>query len=179
LATSGDFLMAMDRSLPHDWRHTRLHDERHQEAGCWQRHPGRHDSLGLLFCCSPATWEAADIVRASDIALFPSYGEALPIALIEASAGARPVVAADAGGVREVVSEGVSRTLIPSGPYPRHSRGRDRPAARSGTPDSNGPGGRTIVEERFNMYNWAHRLADIYAETTAGRTLGSFDPYRP
>jgi glycosyltransferase involved in cell wall biosynthesis len=56
-------------------------------------------------------WEKVDIVRASDIGLLPSYGEALPIALIEASACARPVVATDVGGVREVVSDGVSGPL--------------------------------------------------------------------
>ena len=37
------------------------------------------------------------------------------MALIEASACARPVVATDVGGVREVVSDGVSGTLIPPG----------------------------------------------------------------
>jgi glycosyltransferase involved in cell wall biosynthesis len=112
-------------------------------------------------------YERVDIVRASDLALLPSYGEALPMALIEASACARPVVATDVGGVREVVSDGVSGTLIPAGEITaiadalvellkdRELRGRM------------GQAGRTLMQERFNMYGWARRLTDIYIEATS------------
>jgi glycosyltransferase involved in cell wall biosynthesis len=113
--------------------------------------------------------EMVDIVRASDIALLPSYGEALPIALVEASACARPVVATDVGGVREVVSDGVSGTLVPPGQISAISDAAidllQNPERRTRM----GQEGRILVEERFNMYGWAHRLADTYAEATASQ----------
>jgi glycosyltransferase involved in cell wall biosynthesis len=113
-------------------------------------------------------WERVNIVRASDIALLPSYGEALPMALIEASASGRPVVATDVGGVREVISDGTSGTLIPPGEITAIGEAlidllqdHDRQARM-------GQAGRVLVQERFDMYSWARRLANVYAEAMGG-----------
>jgi glycosyltransferase involved in cell wall biosynthesis len=122
-------------------------------------------------------WERVDIVRASDIALLPSYGEALPMALIEASACARPVVATDVGGVREAVRDGVSGTLIPPGEITAIA---DALVQLLNDPELRGrmgQAGRILIEERFNMYGWARRLSDIYTEATAERKM-SLGPRR-
>jgi glycosyltransferase involved in cell wall biosynthesis len=113
--------------------------------------------------------ERVDIVRASDMALLPSYGEALPIALIEASACARPVVATDVGGVREVVSDGVTGTLIAPGEITAIADAVVDLLLDTGRRARMGDAGRILVEERFNMYSWARQLANSYAEATAGR----------
>jgi glycosyltransferase involved in cell wall biosynthesis len=111
--------------------------------------------------------ERVDIVRASDIALLPSYGEALPIALIEASACARPVVATDVGGVREVVSDGVSGRLMPPGEITAIADALIELLQDPQLGARMGQAGRSLVQERFDMYSWARRLADIYAEAKA------------
>ena len=58
---------------------------------------------------------AADDVRpaiaAADCVVLPSYREGLPRALLEASAMARPIVATDVPGVRDVVDDGVTGLL--------------------------------------------------------------------
>jgi glycosyltransferase involved in cell wall biosynthesis len=108
--------------------------------------------------------ERADIVRASDIALLPSYGEALPMALIEASACARPVVATDVGGVREVVSDGVGGTLIPPGEITAIADAVIELLQDPQLGARMGQAGRVLVQERFDMYSWARQLGDIYAE---------------
>jgi glycosyltransferase involved in cell wall biosynthesis len=112
--------------------------------------------------------ERVNIVRASDIALLPSYGEALPMALIEASACARPVVATDVGGVREVVLDDISGTLVPPGDITAIADAaigllldHDRRARM-------GQAGRALVEERFDMHSWARQLLGIYAKAAAG-----------
>ena len=91
------------------------------------------------------------------------------MALIEASACARPVVATDVGGVREVVSDGVSGTLIPPGEITAIADAvielLQDPQLRARM----GQAGRILVEERFDMYGWARRLADIYAEARASQ----------
>jgi glycosyltransferase involved in cell wall biosynthesis len=125
--------------------------------------------------------ETVNIVRASDLVLLPSYREALPMALIEASACGRPVVATDVGGVREVVSEGVNGTLIAPGQIAAISdavidllEDRERRARM-------GHAGRMIAEERFGMHRWARRLRDIYAEAAASvdwHSINSASDYR-
>jgi glycosyltransferase involved in cell wall biosynthesis len=113
--------------------------------------------------------ERVNIVRASDIELLPSYGEALPMSLIEASACARPVVATNVGGVREVVSDGVSGRLIPPGEITAIAdvviELLQDPQLRARM----GQAGRPLVQRRFDMYEWARRLADTYAEATTGQ----------
>jgi glycosyltransferase involved in cell wall biosynthesis len=117
--------------------------------------------------------ERVNIVQASDIALLPSYGEALPMVLIEASACARPVVATDVGGAREVVSNGISGMLIPPGQIAAIGIAvvdllRD-PLRRTRM----GQAGRILVEDHFKMYVWARRLADIYAAAVASARQGA------
>jgi len=120
-----------------------------------------------------------DIVRASDISLLPSYGEALPMALVEASACARPVVASDVGGVREVVSDDVTGTLIPSGDIAAIAHAvidlLEDPVRRARM----GQAGRIAAEERFGMHTWARGLARIYIEATAGQHASALGPSSP
>ncbi len=110
--------------------------------------------------------ERVGILRASDIALLPSYGEALPMALIEASACARPVIATDVGGTGEVIHDGLSGILIPPGEIPAIANAVIELLQDSKRRAGMGQTARILIEERFNMYSWARGLSDIYAEAT-------------
>ena len=55
------------------------------------------------------------LLAQADIVVLPSYREGLPRTLIEAAACARPLVATDAPGCREVVTGGVDGLLVPVG----------------------------------------------------------------
>jgi glycosyltransferase involved in cell wall biosynthesis len=56
----------------------------------------------------PAVWAQ------SHIAVLPStYGEGVPMSLIEAAACGRPIVATDMPGCREIVNDGISGFLVP------------------------------------------------------------------
>ena len=123
--------------------------------------------------------ERVDIVRASHVALLPSYGEALPIAVIEASACARPVVATDVGGAREIVGDGTSGILIPPGEIAAISNALIELLEDPNLGAEMGQAGRSLVRERFDMYGWARRLGDIYLEALAGQhpnELGTRSP---
>ncbi|MDP2981670.1 MAG: glycosyltransferase family 4 protein [Candidatus Omnitrophota bacterium] len=50
-----------------------------------------------------------------DIVALTSLNEGTPVSLIEAMAGARPVVATNVGGVKDIVKDGVSGYLVESG----------------------------------------------------------------
>lgn len=56
-----------------------------------------------------------ELLLASDVVTLPSFAEALPTALIEASAAGRPIVASRVGGTPEVVRDNETGVLVPPG----------------------------------------------------------------
>lgn len=58
---------------------------------------------------------AAQILRAAQVCVLPSVAEPFGLALVEAMAQRRAVVAVDAGGPREIVVEGETGWLVPPG----------------------------------------------------------------
>jgi len=56
-----------------------------------------------------------DIYADLDCVALCSYNEGLPVAIIEALASARPVVATDVGSVRTLITPGVTGCLVPAG----------------------------------------------------------------
>jgi glycosyltransferase involved in cell wall biosynthesis len=58
--------------------------------------------------------DAREIVSLFDVFVLPSLWEGLPLALIEAAALGRPIVATDIDGVREVIRPGDTGVLVPA-----------------------------------------------------------------
>lgn len=71
---------------------------------------GRVELLGVV----PAD-ELRHRVVASNVVVLPSYREGMPRSLIEGLAGARPAVATDIRGCRELVEDGVNGLLVAPG----------------------------------------------------------------
>lgn len=59
--------------------------------------------------------EALSLIKASDVFIMPSRTEGTPIALLEAAALARPILATNCGGIPELVEDGEHALLIPVG----------------------------------------------------------------
>jgi glycosyltransferase involved in cell wall biosynthesis len=57
--------------------------------------------------------DVADVLRAADLVVLPSLDEGLPLAILEAMACAKPVVATPVGGVPEAVVDEVTGLLVP------------------------------------------------------------------
>jgi glycosyltransferase involved in cell wall biosynthesis len=57
--------------------------------------------------------DMARVHREAHVVCLPSYGEGLPKALLEAAASARPIVATDVAGVREIARHGENALLVP------------------------------------------------------------------
>ena len=88
------------------------------------------------------------------------------MALIEALAAARPVVATDVGGVSEVVAHGRNGFLAASGDAVG-LRGRRWTSSGTGARRSMGAVGREDVAERYQASRIAGRTADLYERLLA------------
>ena len=77
----------------------------------------RADALGVADVVRFAGWAASTTAwyAAADIVALTSDREGTPLALIEAAAAGRPVVAMTAGGVADIVLDGVTGYLVPVG----------------------------------------------------------------
>ena len=96
-----------------------------------------------------------------DLVLMPSQSEGLGLAAIEALAAARPVIAFAAGGLSEVVVDGVNGRLVPPG---------DREAFAAAVIETLGHSGRQFAyargaaasARRFGLRTHVQRLTDCY-----------------
>jgi glycosyltransferase involved in cell wall biosynthesis len=104
------------------------------------------------------------LYRALDLVVLTSRNEGTPFSLIEASAASRAIVAADVGGVREVVVDGRTGTLIRARDPDLFARAIVEGLADTARSDVLGEQGREHVAERFAGSNLVGRLVTLYHE---------------
>ena len=107
----------------------------------------------------PALWAE------SHMAVLPSYyGEGMPLALIEAAACGRPMIAADGPGLRDIVRHGETGLLVP----PRDSSAlADAIAHLAADPELRrrmGAAARRLAEERFASVTIIAQTLEVYHE---------------
>jgi len=91
-----------------------------------------------------------DVWRRAAIAVLPSsYGEGVPKALLEAASCARPIVASDMPGCREIVVPGVTGMLVPAGDVAALARAIATLANDPALRRRMGEAGRARVETEF------------------------------
>jgi glycosyltransferase involved in cell wall biosynthesis len=102
------------------------------------------------------------LYREIDVLVLTSLNEGTPVAVIEAMAAALPVVATDVGGVADVVEDGVTGVLVPSGSVAelaaamlRLGRSREERARL-------GLSGREFVRARYSAQRLVADVARLY-----------------
>jgi glycosyltransferase involved in cell wall biosynthesis len=108
--------------------------------------------------------DVAGLMRAADVFVLPSLWEGLPNVVLEAMAAGTPVVATDVEGVRDLLTEGESGTIVPrNGEFPlTQAIGhvlRTREQARKMASRA-----QTVVKERFTWPLVAAEYERLYAE---------------
>jgi len=132
---------------------------------------GQRDAVTFLGQLAPAEL-AVEYARAAFLVLV-SKQETLPVAIQEAMAVGRPVIASPVGGIPDLVHDGDSGYLVPYGdPAALAARMRellddaDRRA-------SLGARARAVAEERFRVESVCRRTLDVYREVIARHRSGS------
>lgn len=120
-----------------------------------------------------------DEVGRSDLFALASYGEGIPIALMEALAQKRPVVATAVGGVPELVEDGVDGRLV----APGDSSGlADAIAGLLEDPEAAarmGEAGRHAVACRHDPKQSARRMRDLFLGSQSDRQVPKHDQWVP
>ena len=100
--------------------------------------------------------------KAFDIFVMSSVTEGLGTSLLDAMACGKPVVATTAGGIPEVVEDGVTGLLVPPRDHERDGR-RHRPAAEGrGAARRMGAAGLARVRERFSAERMVQDTLRVY-----------------
>ena len=99
--------------------------------------------------------------RDSDVFVLPSDQEGFGLVFLEAMAAARPIVAARAGGVPEVVVEGKTGLLVQYGNVDEIARAVHRLLADPDLRTAFGRAGQQRVDEQFTMSALVERVARL------------------
>lgn len=117
-------------------------------------------------------WRAdvAALTGILEVAVLPSHREALGLAVIEALASGRPMVASAVGGVPELIKDGQTGLLVPPGDSHTLAAAVIALLDDPGYAASLGITGQRLVHERFCLQLMVRRLSRLYDQTA--RTAG-------
>lgn len=106
----------------------------------------------------------SQLLRVFDVSTLSSIHEALPITLLEAMAAERPVVATDVGSVCEIVEDGVTGFLTPSGDADRFAQSILRILKDPALGRAFGLAGRQKIEKQFTVERMVHQYETLFTK---------------
>jgi glycosyltransferase involved in cell wall biosynthesis/protein-tyrosine-phosphatase len=118
-----------------------------------------------------------DLVAAMDLFVLPSLNEGIPMALLEAMALARPVIASAVGGIPEVVTDRVTGLLVEPENDGRLANACLELVRNRRWAHTLGARARRVVERNFSHERNGRALLDLYRElvTLDGRAASATD----
>jgi glycosyltransferase involved in cell wall biosynthesis len=121
-------------------------------------------SLGIRerVCFTGFHRDVLGLMQQFEVFVFPSYLEGLGTATLDAMALAKPVVAARAGGIPEVVQDGVTGLLVPPRDPPALARAMLQILHHPDQGSAFGEAGRKRVEQQFTADRMAVRTLGVY-----------------
>jgi glycosyltransferase involved in cell wall biosynthesis len=101
-------------------------------------------------------------LQSSDMFVMPSRYEGTPIAVLEAAALARPILASSTGGIPEMVTDGEQALLVPPGDAAALAAGMIRLCEDRALAKRLGENARQHVQKNFNLVTQASATRDAY-----------------
>ena len=105
-----------------------------------------------------------------DLLIHPALMEGLGVSLLQAAAAGVPIVGSRAGGIPEIVRDGVNGFLIPPGDVPSLVDAATRIIMDRDLARQLGDGGRKIVKEHFSIEAMVEGNLKVYREMMGGRS---------
>jgi glycosyltransferase involved in cell wall biosynthesis len=132
------------------------------------------DDLGIAPRVHFLGWrgDVADVLRAADVMVLPSRAEGLPLAILEAMACGKPVVATRVNGVPEAVIDGRTGILVEPGDDKAIAGALVRLLDQPEVAKRMGAEGRRFVERSFSLDRFVRQVEDLYDEVHTLPTPG-------
>lgn len=102
------------------------------------------------------------LLAAADLVVLPSLFEGLPLVAIETLAMARPIVATDVEGTREIIADGDTGLLVRATDPSALADGIERILADPALGVRLGRRGRVLVEQKFDIRQQIARTVEVY-----------------
>jgi glycosyltransferase involved in cell wall biosynthesis len=122
----------------------------------------------LLSCCDIQTWVSGasktDVFGQADIFVLPSYGEGMPIGILEAMASSVPVIGTRVGGIPDLITENKEGYLVDPGDVDGLARAIYRLASDSRTREDMGKTGLEKARSLYDISVGIERLHNLYEE---------------
>lgn len=112
--------------------------------------------------------DVPSLLQAADVVALPSLSEGLPLALLEAMACGRPVVATPVGGVPEVLDDGSTGLLVPPGDAPALAKAISTLLDNESLRHRLGRQARCVIEERFSLPRVVGSIEQLYRRVLSG-----------
>ena len=109
------------------------------------------------------------LLQALDIFVLPSLSEGIPMALLEAMAASRPIVASRVGGIPEIIEDGVEGFLVEPMDVDSLAERCRRLIKSPDVARKMGEQARTRVERDFSAVAMADRVASVYNKLLMSR----------
>jgi len=103
-----------------------------------------------------------ELMRNTDIFVLPSYGEGMPMTILEAMSYAIPVIATNVGGIPELIKDGETGHLIEPGNLDQLLEKMKKLIEDENMRVSMGKKGRETVEKDFSISEMANKIDDVY-----------------
>lgn len=110
------------------------------------------------------------LLAAADVFVLPSIYEPQGLAVLEAMAMRKPVVASCVGGIPEMVEQGMNGLLIPPGSQKKLAKGIIRLLGDEALRNCLGRNGRFLVETRFNCNYTSEFMMRLYEAVLSEQT---------
>ena len=112
--------------------------------------------------------DPVDLYRAADVVVLASRGgDSMPAVVIEAGLHGLPVVSCPVGAITDVVIDGRTGVIVPSGSVEALGRALADLADRPGRANELGAAARSFVEERFTIEGTAPMWSELLTEVAA------------